>query len=314
MQLIWFIPIIAGVYRCWRVSRSLSHMHIRWVTILSASFVIWAVNPPWAPAQEGLMWFSTITAMVLTLVYRYRRVSTSLERQQIKWAVFGLILLAAADLISLAPALLIPTLDTSFTFYNAVRAPLLMLLGLLIPVSVAFGILRYYLRDIDTLINKALVYGGLSALLGALYAGLIIGLENLAGLFGGQAASNPVVIVISTLAIALLFLPARRRIQSLMDRRFYRKKYDAERVLAAFSTTLRQETDLAQIHERLLAVVQETMQPIHASLWLSLLERQRIAIPHRLEPHGPESARPSDGAGMAQIEGQSLTISPGIQE
>jgi hypothetical protein len=126
--------------------------------------------------------------------------------------------------------------------------------------------LRYRLWDIDTLINKALVFGSLTALLGALYAGLIIGLESLAGaIIGGQAAQNPLVLVVSTLAIAALFLPVRRRIQAVIDRRFYRKKYDAEKTLAAFSAALRQETDLLQIRKQLLEVVQETMQPAHVT-------------------------------------------------
>src|SRR5262249_12931418 len=104
----------------------------------------------------------------------------------------------------------------------------------LVPLSLGVAILRYRLWDIDTLINKALVYGSLSALLGALYAGLIVGLESLVGFFSGTAAQNPVVLVVSTLVIAALFLPARRRIQAIIDRRFYRKKYDAEQTLVAF--------------------------------------------------------------------------------
>jgi|SRR5579859_3479366 len=127
---------------------------------------------------------------------------------------------------------------------------------------------RSRLWDIDTIINKALVYGLLTGILGSLYAGLIIGLESLAGLITGPASQQPLVLVISTLAIAALFLPLRRRIQSLIDRRFYRRKYDAEKTLSAFSATLRNEVDLEQIREQLLAVVQEAMQPAHVSLWL----------------------------------------------
>jgi hypothetical protein len=133
-------------------------------------------------------------------------------------------------------------------------------------LALGVAILQYRLWDIDTIINRALVYGGLSALLGALYAGLILGLENLGGRLGGTTAQNPVVLVISTLAIAALFLPVRERLQSTIDRRFYRRKYDAEQTLAAFSATLGQEVDLEFVREHLMAVVQETMQPAQVSL------------------------------------------------
>ena len=153
--------------------------------------------------------------------------------------------------------------------------------------------LRSHLWDIDTLINKAMVYGSLTGLLGTLYAGLIIGLESLAGLFGGMAAQNPVALVVSTLAIFALFLPARRRIQSFIDRRFYRKKYDAEQTLAAFSASLRQEVDLEQLREQLLAAVQETMQPAHVSLWLRQPERspRGMALPLERPEHTPDLTR-----------------------
>jgi hypothetical protein len=139
---------------------------------------------------------------------------------------------------------------------------------LLIPLSIAASILRYQLWEIDALINKALVYGSLTGLLGALYVGLILGLQALVSALTGQAGASPPVIVLSTLAIAALFLPLRRRIQSFIDQRFYRKKYDAEKTLAAFSAMLLQEVDLERVQQQVLAVVQETMQPEHVSLWL----------------------------------------------
>src|SRR5262249_6890549 len=109
----------------------------------------------------------------------------------------------------------------------------------------------------------------LTAPLGALYTGLIIGLEALDGtMTGGQTTQQPVVLVVSTLAIFALFQPVRRRIQNIIDRRFYRRKYDSEKTLGAFSAVLRNKVDLDQLRQHLLAVVQETMQPTHASLWL----------------------------------------------
>ncbi len=138
---------------------------------------------------------------------------------------------------------------------------------LAVPICIGIAILRYRLWDIDVLINRALVYGSLTGLLAAAYAGLIIGLESLGRLFTAQA-SQPVVLVISTLVIAALAGRVRRRLQSLIDHRFYRRKYDAEKTLAGFSATLRQEVDLAQLQTQLLAVVQETMQPEQVALWL----------------------------------------------
>jgi hypothetical protein len=138
---------------------------------------------------------------------------------------------------------------------------------LLIPIFIVIAILRSQLWDIDTLINKTLVYGSLTGVLGALYAGLIIGLENLIELFARQT-SQSVVLVISTLAIAAFFTPLRQRIQALIDQRFYRRKYDAEKTLAAFSETLRNEVNLSDLRAHLIAVVNETMQPAHIALWL----------------------------------------------
>lgn len=147
------------------------------------------------------------------------------------------------------------------------------LLYISIPVGVGIAILRYRLWDIDALINKALVYGLLTGILAAVYAGLIIGLASLAGAITGQDA-QPVALVISTLAIYVLFQPLRKRLQAIIDRRFYRKKYDAARTLADFSAALRSEVNLNELREHLLSIVAETMQPAHVSLWLRTPERR----------------------------------------
>jgi hypothetical protein len=151
----------------------------------------------------------------------------------------------------------------------------------LIPISIGFAVLRYRLYDIDLLINRSLVYGTLTVLLALVYVGLIIGLQALLGTIIKQ--DNGVAIVLSTLAIYVLFRPLRRRVQAIIDRRFYRRKYDAARTLAAFSATLRQEVDLEQLSEQLLAVVQETMQPVHVSLWLRKPEQHRLALEREVE-------------------------------
>jgi len=164
-------------------------------------------------------------------------------------------------------------------------------LTLSFPLSLGVAMLRYRLWEIDTLINKALVYGLLSGLLAALYAGLILGLESLVGPVTGQEA-QPVVIVVSTLVIAALFQPLRRRLQQLVDRRFYRHKYDAEKTLAAFSATLRNQVDLKQIREQLLAVVQETMQPASLSLWICPVKPQAAEGGTREESFSRASEQP----------------------
>ena len=216
----------------------------------------------------SLVFAVLILGLVGLQIYRYRRVSTFRERQQTKWVVFGL----AVALGGFAVSLIIVNLFHPFESPNlsdaGVLLPTTVTYGLLlfIPISIAFAILRSRLYDIDTIINKALVYGSLTGLLAAVYAGLIIGLQALVRGLTNQDSS--VAVVISTLAIAALFQPLRRRLQNLIDRRFYRRKYDAVRTLEAFSATLRNEVDLATLSEHLVAVVQETMQPAHVSLWL----------------------------------------------
>jgi hypothetical protein len=152
------------------------------------------------------------------------------------------------------------------------------------------------LWDIDILINRTLVYGSLTAILGLIYFASVLALQALVSVFSGHFSSGPqtpVVIVASTLGIVALFHPLRRRLQTIIDRRFYRSKYDAARTLAAFSASLRDEVDLDQLREQLLAVVQETMQPSHISLWLRDPERSRERNT-RLLPRidEEESARP----------------------
>ncbi len=216
----------------------------------------------------SLVFAVLILGLVGLQIYRYRRVSTFRERQQTKWVVFGL----AVALGGFAVSLIIVNLFHPFESPNlsdaGVLLPTTVTYGLLlfIPISIAFAILRSRLYAIDTIINKALVYGSLTGLLAAVYAGLIIGLQALVRGLTNQDSS--VAIVISTLVIAALFQPLRRRLQNLIDRRFYRRKYDAVRTLEAFSATLRNEVDLATLSEHLVAVVQETMQPAHVSLWL----------------------------------------------
>jgi hypothetical protein len=135
-----------------------------------------------------------------------------------------------------------------------------------IPIATGIAILRYRLYDIDIIINRTLVYGSLTATLVALYFGGIVVLQRVFVLLTGQQST--LAVVASTLLIAALFTPLRRRIQAFIDRRFYRRKYDARKTLEAFSAKLREETDLGALNSELVGVVRETMQPAHVSVWL----------------------------------------------
>ncbi|TMC90791.1 MAG: hypothetical protein E6J11_21040 [Chloroflexi bacterium] len=215
-------------------------------------------------------WGSTLSIQV----YRYARVYTYSERQQTKWLVFGLTLGLLLTAGSTIIGNLLPQLSRPDSPYQLLMNNLGGLI-IFLPLSLSIGIalLRYRLWNIDIIINRTLVYGTLTVVLTAVYVGLIIGLQAL--LRGVISQDNGVAIVISTLAIAALFQPLRSRIQKIIDRRFYRRKYDAARTLAAFSATLRDEVNLDQLREELVVAVQETMQPSHVSLWLRPTEPDR---------------------------------------
>jgi hypothetical protein len=193
---------------------------------------------------------------VISLFVRFHRARGD-ERQQIKWFA------SAAAL----------TLVWYLVFGQSLRGlpeVLVALSGLLvipsIPIATGIAILRYRLYDIDRIINRTLVYGSLTAMLVALYFGGIVVLQRLFVLLTGQQST--LAVVASTLAIAALFVPLRRQVQGFVDRRFYRRKYDARKTLEAFSAKLREETDLEALNSELVGVVRETMQPAHVSVWL----------------------------------------------
>ena len=195
-------------------------------------------------------------------IYRYRRVSDPSQRQQTKWVFFGVVTALGGSCGLLLLGMVVPRgLLTSL-----VGTTVMYLLVLLIPVSIAIAVLRYRLYDIDLIINRTLVYGSLTVVLAASYEGAIVLLQHLFRALTGQ--ESQLAAVASTLAIAALFEPLRHRIQRFVDRRFYRRKYDATKTLDAFGDKLRQETDIRTISDELITVVGETMQPAHVSLWL----------------------------------------------
>ena len=207
-------------------------------------------------------------ASALSLVLRYRR-SKGDVRQQIKWIAFAASLVAITYLIAMVASFIHPS-EAWLTAGPVLWLNLLTIAALLsfvtIPIAVGFAVLRYRLYDIDILINRTLVYGSLTAMLVALYFGGIVVLQRVFVILTGQRST--IAVVVSTLLIAALFNPLRRRIQSFIDRRFYRRKYDARKTLESFSVKLRDETDLEALNNELLGVVRETMAPAHVSLWL----------------------------------------------
>jgi hypothetical protein len=201
---------------------------------------------------------SLFFASAASLVVRFRS-SGSLERQQIKWLAFAALAVPVWFLTSAPIEAASPTL---FAVMDA------LIFSALIPVAAGVAILRYRLYDIDVVINRTLVYGALTAILLVVYFGGVATTQATFRALTDQQQPPQLAIVVSTLAIAALFNPLRRRIQGFIDRRFYRRKYDARKTLAAFSARLRDETDLGTLNDHLLEVVGETMQPAHVSLWL----------------------------------------------
>jgi hypothetical protein len=248
----------------------------RWVILLFFAMPVLYVLFPHSflaepPMPANLLIFLGLWACcALAQIYRYQWVSGPIERQQTKWVVFGVTTCVALIVGFLLPVVFFPVLARPSMVSLVLNVTGLTIGGslglLLIPLSIGAAILRYRLYDIDVIINRALVYATLTLTLAVVYFGSVALLQYLLRALTGQEAQLS--IVASTLGIAALFQPLRRRIQSTIDRRFYRRKYDAARTLEAFSARLRHDRDLGQLNAELLSVVRETMQPAHVSLWL----------------------------------------------
>jgi hypothetical protein len=245
----------------WVLPLALAWGVVNFFPSLSSTFIVALLG--------DVLWGGCSIMLVIAQIYRYFKVSTRMQRQQTKWVVFDLAILIILLLLAIIQALIFPSSFNQPDSPDQLVGPLSLLV---LPLSFGIALLRSRLWDVDVLINRTLVYGTLTVSLALAYAGLILGLQALLGIIIKQ--NNDVAIVVSTLAIAALFQPLRSWIQRAIDRRFYRRKYDAARTVGAFSATLRNEVDLSQLREQLIAVVQETMQPTHVSLWLRKDGRQ----------------------------------------
>lgn len=251
-----------------------------------------ALKPVAGPARLTIVLLPIcMLGSALAVIVRFRR-SRGVERLQMKW------LAASAAVVLFLPAVAeASAIGTSWggrdtPLWAVVVQDLAIASVVLIPVSIGFAILRHRLYDIDRIISRALGYAVITAVLVGLYALVVVGIGSALG-----RSDNPVLIAGATLAVAALFGPARRRIQSMIDRRFYRRRYDAERTLAAFSSGLRDEVDLGELRSRLLAVVGETIQPTTVTLWLAEATNGT--------ENGADSATYTGGAARRSVEGES---------
>jgi hypothetical protein len=279
--------LLAQIYHLWRFSGRGQQRQRHWTTLgltiflgLAMVLLVGADVDRSLISLAKVLFYGALVGADVMQISRYWQVTSPVGRQQTKWIAFGFAVFVTLAAVLLAPTLFLPSLSSSGSFYQTIHTLILIVVSLVMPVMITIAILRYRLWDIDGLINRTLVYGSLTGLLGALYAVLLISLESLAGLMNKQAG-QPLVLVVSTLAIAALVQPLRNRLQQVIDRRFYRRKYDAEKTLAAFSAALQSEVDLEQLRGQLLSVVDETMQPTQVALWLRQPEGHPADHPYR---------------------------------
>ena len=241
----------------------------RWTRLLGAAAIpaalLVTVSQGQSTASLGLtvlIWSVFWGAGLYAQAHRYRHVSGPVQRQQIKWvaSTLGLIVLFVLFAIFI-PMLFVDTASTWFVW----ALPALMPVFLLFPVSVAVAILRHHLYDIDRLLSRTLTYGALTVVLGIVYAGAVVLLGQVLNPRGGDST---LAVAASTLLVAALFQPLRRRIQNIVDQRFNRRRYDAANTIETFNARLREQLDLGTLSAELLGVVHQTMQPTKASLWL----------------------------------------------
>lgn len=246
----WTILIYAGVWLPW-----LAFMAWGWPRVAGSS----------AHLLLALRATNTLSVVVFPLAVvasfiSYRLTQSEADRRQVRWILWGVIM-------AVLPWVLFAALPQALGLPAILPTLVIGLLWCTLPTAFAISILREGLFDIDVIINRSLVYGGLTVVLALAYFGSVIVFQSLLRAFTGQQQSQ-LATVLSTLGIAALFSPARQGLQRAVDRRFYRRKYDAARTLAAFGATLRDEVDLSVLNQRLVGVVHDTMEPAQAWLWL----------------------------------------------
>ena len=226
-------------------------------------------NPgDWPPEPQVALYAGLLLSCLIAQVYRFRRVSSPLQRQQTKWVVFGFVAAIGVLLaFGIVPSLIYPELMEPGRLSDFILDFVAFLALAFLPITFGISILRYRLWDIDVLIRRTLTYALVTGGLALAYACVVLVLQTAFAALLGRPAST-LVSVLSTLAIAALFSPLRRRVQRFIDRRFYRRKYDAAQALAALAASARDDLDLAGLTDRLVHVVEDTMQPAHISLWL----------------------------------------------
>ena len=251
----------------------------RWTSLIVLAWIaqfflfIGGAPTPLLFASVILTWGSC----AVTQIYRYSRIYTPRERQQTKWVVYGLAVGITLNIAQSLIPVIWPEVNTPGSFYRLTAILWLAAFWAPIPLGVGIAILRYRLYDIDLIIKRTVTYGLVTAILAGVYAGCVIGGQRaLLALTGVSASDTPVIVVLSTLAVAALFQPLRRWIQTAIDRRFYRQAYDARQTLERFSAALREEVDMPALRERLTEVVEETVQPASVSLWLRESPRDQL--------------------------------------
>jgi hypothetical protein len=253
----WLFFLIVHLF-----SESIGPIGETWKVPNPIGFIPLSFSRPFLPIWAIGLAVLTLSS-VISLVVRYRR-AQRVERQQIKWLLYGGSLFALGYVPS--TFVILTSNDPTSGTINSWVGLLLVSSILTFPVAIAIAILRYRLYDIDVIIRKTMQYGVVTAVLALIYFGTIILLQSLIGRATGE--QSPIIIVLSTLLIATLFNPLRNRIQETIDRRFYRRKYDAQQVLAQFAQTARDEVEMAALQAELLQVVQETLQPETVSIWI----------------------------------------------